>query len=45
MKKHDKQNKKDVKKIQDERQTVDDFYNTETGQPVPQAKDYEEIDY
>ncbi len=45
MKKQIKQNKKNVKEKQDELQTITNISNPESGQPVPQPKDYDEIEY
>ncbi|MBS4198544.1 hypothetical protein KHA93_02635 [Bacillus sp. FJAT-49732] len=42
-KKHNKTKKNDIKN--DRKQSVDDYFDQESGQPVPQPKDYEEIDY
>ncbi|MBS4204151.1 hypothetical protein [Lederbergia citrea] len=45
MKKQVKQNGKITEERQEERQTANDFYNRKTGEPVPQPKDYEDVDY
>jgi hypothetical protein len=45
MKKEAKQNEKVFEEKQEELQTINDFSNRENGQPVPQPKDYDEIEY
>lgn len=45
MKNQDKQNKQAAEEKQEHQQTVNDYFDRETGQPIPQPKDYEEIDY
>ncbi|AZV42609.1 hypothetical protein BAOM_2000 [Peribacillus asahii] len=45
MKKEGKQHAKINAEKQEELQTVNDFSNKENTQPVPQPKDYDEIEY
>ncbi|MFB7639242.1 hypothetical protein [Peribacillus butanolivorans] len=45
MKKQVKQNEKDTKERKKELQTINDISNSENRQPVPQPKDYDEIEY
>ncbi|MCJ8005925.1 hypothetical protein ACFFF5_05690 [Lederbergia wuyishanensis] len=46
MKKQQKNNKNHQNHMKNERkQSVDDYLDQETGKPIPQPKDYEEIDY
>ncbi len=45
MKKQIKQNNKSVKEKQNELQTITEMANPENRQPVPQPKDYDEIEY
>jgi hypothetical protein len=45
MKKEVKQKETDTKEGQEELQTINDISDNENGQPVPQPKDYDEIDY
>ncbi|MEF2096726.1 hypothetical protein V3595_18905 [Bacillus sp. CFBP9009] len=40
-----KQNEKDTEERQEEVQTINDISNCENKQPVPQPKDYDEIEY
>ncbi|MDQ0860677.1 hypothetical protein [Bacillus sp. V2I10] len=40
-----KQNEKDRAEKQEELQTINDISTSENGQPVPQPKDYDEIEY
>lgn len=43
--KKEKQNEKDRATRQEELQTINDISIRENGQPLPQPKDYEEIEY
>ncbi|MEJ9229906.1 hypothetical protein LAV79_10485 [Peribacillus butanolivorans] len=45
MKKQVKQNEKDTEERKKELQTINDISNSENRQPVPQPKDYGEIEY
>jgi hypothetical protein len=45
MKKQEKQNEKDHKETQSELQTINDISSSENGQPVPQPKDFDAIEY
>ena len=45
MKKQVKQNEKGTEERQEELQTINDISNNENEQPVPQPKDYDEIEY
>ncbi|MGM0890043.1 MAG: hypothetical protein ACQEW5_24575 [Bacillota bacterium] len=46
MKKQVKQYEKDTEERQEELQTINEISNSEKGQqPVPQPKDYDEIEY
>lgn len=45
MKKKEKQNEKVTGERQSELQTINDISKIENGQPVPQPKDYDEIEY
>ncbi|MBW8349660.1 hypothetical protein K0H71_09405 [Bacillus sp. IITD106] len=47
MKKQAKQSKnnRNLDMKNDRQQSVDDYFDQETGKPVPQPKDYEEIEY
>ena len=45
MKKQDKQNERVNEESQEELQTINDISNPDNGQPVPQPKDYDEIEY
>jgi hypothetical protein len=45
MKKQVKQNEKNTKEGVEELQTINAISNNENGQPVPQPKDYDEIEY
>ncbi|HEY4552382.1 MAG TPA: hypothetical protein VIG80_04245 [Bacillaceae bacterium] len=45
MKKQNSQKSQVRKEDLEGRQAVEDFFNEETGQPVPQPKDFEEVDY
>lgn len=45
MKKQEKQNEKEHKERQSELQTINDITNSENGQPVPQPKDFDSIEY
>ena len=45
LKKQVKQNEKDTEERQEELQTINDISKSENGQPVPQPKDYDEIEY
>ncbi|WP_332698682.1 hypothetical protein [Halalkalibacter lacteus] len=45
MKKQIKQNDKGAKERQEELQTIHDRSTSQKRQPVPQPKDYEEIEY
>lgn len=45
MKKEGKQDKQHTEEPQEELETVKDITKIENGQPVPQPKDYDEIEY
>lgn len=45
MNKKDKRNEKTFEKMQDELQTINDISKKENNQPVPQPKNYDEIEY
>ncbi|MCM3676646.1 hypothetical protein M3699_23065 [Peribacillus simplex] len=45
MKKQIKQNEKGAEERQNELQTINDISRSEAGQPLPQPKDYDEIEY
>ncbi|MGM0921379.1 MAG: hypothetical protein ACQEWW_09170 [Bacillota bacterium] len=45
MKKEGKQDKRNTEKTQEELQTINEITSNDSGQPVPQPKDYDEIEY
>ncbi|NEU31688.1 hypothetical protein GN156_13025 [bacterium LRH843] len=45
MKKQDRQNDKVTEEKDKEEQSIEDSYYSNRGEPLPQPKDYEEIEY
>ncbi|USK31990.1 hypothetical protein LIT25_15270 [Bacillus sp. F19] len=45
MKKEGNQDKRNTEETQEELQTINDITSSDNGQPVPQPKDYDEIEY
>lgn len=45
LKKQEKKNEQTLHENQDEKQLIKDFSNPENVQPVPQPKDFEDIEY
>jgi hypothetical protein len=45
VKKEGKQDKRNTEETQEELQTINDISVSDNGQPVPQPKDYDEIEY
>ncbi|MDQ0858924.1 hypothetical protein [Bacillus sp. V2I10] len=45
MKKEGNQVKRNTEETQEELQTINDITASDNGQPVPQPKDYDEIEY